>query len=212
MTDREWIIRIQECIRSDDRQCMDALKQAEATSTGLKQYRFSVACRMLLYWFRYRSGSITKTDFYSSLRSFLLVWNTDLVLSDLHIETNHYGLIQNHSTGNVIVNYDTPQYLTDRFLKAAYMQEASSESSASSVQYDLSTNPFVASLTGFTHYKSMAQKLAVTGALKTPDGYTTLIAMLTGGGKSLVTQTVSYQKRDGLTLVIVPTISLMLDQ
>lgn len=212
MTDREWIIRIQECIRSDDRQCMDALKQAEATSSGLKQYRFSVACRMLLYWFRYRSGSITKTDFYSSLRSFLLVWNTDLVLSDLHIETNHYGLIQNHSTGNVIVNYDTPQYLTDRFLKAAYMQEASSESSASSVQYDLSTNPFVASLTGFTHYKSMAQKLAVTGALKTPDGYTTLIAMLTGGGKSLVTQTVSYQKRDGLTLVIVPTISLMLDQ
>lgn len=212
MTDREWIIRIQECIRSDDRQCMDALKQAEATSSGLKQYRFSVACRMLLYWFRYRSGSITKTDFYSSLRSFLLVWNTDLVLSDFHIETNHYGLIQNHSTGNVIVNYDTPQYLTDRFLKAAYMQEASSESSASSVQYDLSTNPFVASLTGFTHYKSMAQKLAVTGALKTPDGYTTLIAMLTGGGKSLVTQTVSYQKRDGLTLVIVPTISLMLDQ
>ena len=212
MTDREWIIRIQECIRSDDRQCMDALKQAEATSSGLEQYRFSVACRMLLYWFRYRSGSITKTDFYSSLRSFLLVWNTDLVLSDLHIETNHYGLIQNHSTGNVIVNYDTPQYLTDRFLKAAYMQEASAETSASSVQYDLSTNPFVASLTGFTHYKSMAQKLAVTGALKTPDGYTTLIAMLTGGGKSLVTQTVSYQKRYGLTLVIVPTISLMLDQ
>ncbi|HRR76931.1 MAG TPA: DEAD/DEAH box helicase [Ruminococcus sp.] len=212
MTDREWIIRIQECIRSGDLQCMDALKQAEATSSGLEQYRFSAACRMLLYWFRYRSGSITKTDFYSSLRSFLLVWNTDLVLPDLHIETNHYGLIQNHSTGNVIVNYDTPQYLTDRFLKAAYMQEASAETSASSVQYDLSTNPFVASLTGFTQYKSMAQKLAVTGALKTPDGYTTLIAMLTGGGKSLVTQTVSYQKRDGLTLVIVPTISLMLDQ
>ena len=212
MTDREWIIRIQECIRSGDLQCMDALKQAEATSSGLEQYRFSVACRMLLYWFRYRSGSITKTDFYSSLRSFLLVWNTDLVLPDLHIETNHYGLIQNHSTGNVIVNYDTPQYLNDRFLKAAYMQEASSETITSSVQYDLSTNPFVASLTGFTQYKSMAQKLAVTGALKTPDGYTTLIAMLTGGGKSLVTQTVSYQKRDGLTLVIVPTISLMLDQ
>lgn len=212
MTDREWIIRIQECIRSGDRQCMDALKQAEATSSGLEQYRFSAACRMLLYWFRYRSGSITKTDFYSCLRSFLLVWNTDLVLPDLHIETNHYGLIQNYSTGNVIVNYDTPQYLTDRFLKAAYMQEASSETSTSSVQYDLSTNPFVASLTGFTHFKSMAQKLAVTGALKTPDGYTTLIAMLTGGGKSLVTQTVSYQKREGLTLVIVPTISLMLDQ
>lgn len=212
MTDREWIIRIQECIRSDDRQCMDALKQAEVTSSGLEQYRFSVACRMLLYWFRYRSGSITKTDFYSSLRSFLLVWNTDLVLSDLYIEANQYGLIQNHDTGNVIVNYNTPHYLNDRFLKAAYMQEGISETSSSFVQYDLSTSPFIASLTGFTQYKSMAQKLAVTGALKTPDGYTTLIAMLTGGGKSLVTQTVSYQKGEGLTLVIVPTISLMLDQ
>lgn len=33
----------------------------------------------------------------------------------------------------------------------------------------------------------------------------------TGGGKSLVTQTISYQK-DGLTIVIVPTISLAIDQ
>ena len=212
MTYREWIIQIQECIRSGDKQCMNALKQAENDSAGLEQYRFSVAYRMLLYWFRYRSGSITKTDFYSCLRSFLLVWNTDLVLSDLYIEANQYGLIQNHDTGNVIVNYNTPHYLNDRFLKAAYMQEGISETSSSFVQYDLSTSPFIASLTGFTQYKSMAQKLAVTGALKTPDGYTTLIAMLTGGGKSLVTQTVSYQKSEGLTLVIVPTISLMLDQ
>ena len=36
--------------------------------------------------------------------------------------------------------------------------------------------------------------------------------MSTGGGKSLITQTVSYQYDNGLTIIIVPTISLMLDQ
>lgn len=57
----------------------------------------------------------------------------------------------------------------------------------------------------------MDQKLAVYGALNAPEGYTVLISLQTGGGKSLVTQTISYQK-DGLTIVIVPTISLAIDQ
>ena len=57
----------------------------------------------------------------------------------------------------------------------------------------------------------MDQKLAVYGALNTPDGYTTLVSLPTGGGKSLITQTLSYQK-DGLTIIIVPTISLAIDQ
>lgn len=39
-----------------------------------------------------------------------------------------------------------------------------------------------------------------------------MVAMSTGGGKSLITQTVSYQYDNGLTIIIVPTISLMLDQ
>lgn len=57
----------------------------------------------------------------------------------------------------------------------------------------------------------MDQKLAVYGALNTPDGYTTLVSLPTGGGKSLITQTLSYQK-DGLTIIIVPTVSLAIDQ
>lgn len=57
----------------------------------------------------------------------------------------------------------------------------------------------------------MDQKLAVYGALNAPEGYTVLVSLPTGGGKSLVTQTISYQK-DGLTIVIVPTISLAIDQ
>jgi len=45
-----------------------------------------------------------------------------------------------------------------------------------------------------------------------PDGYTTLVALPTGGGKSLITQTMAYQKKDGLTITVVPTVSLAMDQ
>ena len=61
-------------------------------------------------------------------------------------------------------------------------------------------------------FKSIEQQLAVIGALRVPAGYTAMVAMSTGGGKSLITQTVSYQYDNGLTIIIVPTISLMLDQ
>ena len=57
----------------------------------------------------------------------------------------------------------------------------------------------------------MAQKLAVYGALHLPDGYAALISLPTGGGKSLITQTLAYQ-REGLTIVVVPTVSLAIDQ
>ena len=89
------------------------------------------------------------------------------------------------------------------------MQDIEEERVAAS--HNLITNSYIRELTGFKSFKSNEQKLAVTGALRTPEGYTTLVSMTTGGGKSLITQTVSYQG-DGLTLVIVPTISLMMDQ
>jgi ATP-dependent DNA helicase RecQ len=44
-----------------------------------------------------------------------------------------------------------------------------------------------------------------------PEGYTLLISQPTGGGKSLVTQLLSCTS-NGLTIVIVPTVALALDQ
>jgi ATP-dependent DNA helicase RecQ len=79
-------------------------------------------------------------------------------------------------------------------------------------KYLLVTSPFIRELTGFSEYKSIEQKISVTGALNVPDGYSCMVSMSTGGGKSLITQTVSYQHENGLTIIIVPTISLMLDQ
>ena len=190
----------------------DELHRAERETSGLMQYRLSVARRMMQYWYRYRRNEIMVQDFYSSLRSYLLVWNVDIMLPSFVLEQGErYGLMQDTATGRIFVNYAAPSYLNDTFLRAAYMQGVD-ELVGDTTMYDLHTNPYVHALTGFSKYRSIEQKLAVAGALRAPDGYTTLIAMLTGGGKSLVTQTIAFQKEEGLTIVIVPTISLMLDQ
>lgn len=65
--------------------------------------------------------------------------------------------------------------------------------------------------TGFDSYKSFEQKIAVHTALNLPNGYTLLISLPTGGGKSLVTQLLACSSK-GLTIVIVPTVALALDQ
>lgn len=65
--------------------------------------------------------------------------------------------------------------------------------------------------TVFSTYKNFEQKLAVHSALSLPHGDTLLISLPTGGGKSLVTQLLSSTS-SGLTVVIVPTVALALDQ
>ena len=69
----------------------------------------------------------------------------------------------------------------------------------------------LSSHTIFHTYKSFEQKIAVHTALNIPRGYTLLISQPTGGGKSLVTQMLAAMS-GGLTIVIVPTVALALDQ
>lgn len=65
--------------------------------------------------------------------------------------------------------------------------------------------------TTFNTYKSFEQKIAVHSALNLPYGNTLLISQPTGGGKSLVTQLLASTS-SGLTIVVVPTVALALDQ
>lgn len=69
----------------------------------------------------------------------------------------------------------------------------------------------LAKYTSFNAYKSFEQKVAVHTALNLPNGHTLLISLPTGGGKSLVTQLLASVSQ-GLTVVIVPTVALALDQ
>jgi hypothetical protein len=59
--------------------------------------------------------------------------------------------------------------------------------------------------------KILNKKIAIHTAIMLPKGYSLLISQPTGGGKSLVTQMLAACS-NGLTLVIVPTVALALDQ
>lgn len=67
------------------------------------------------------------------------------------------------------------------------------------------------SKTVYRQYKSFEQKSAVYSAINLPLGNTLLVSLPTGGGKSLITQLLTAVN-DGLTLVVVPTVALAIDQ
>ncbi len=78
-------------------------------------------------------------------------------------------------------------------------------------------------MTGFTHYLSKHQKAVVHASMDMPPGYTLLSCLPTGGGKSLASILPSYFeneggtiaggiKKTGVTIVVVPTVALALDQ
>ena len=85
-----------------------------------------------------------------------------------------------------------PKYVNEKFVSDAFIKNT--ESKKNGKGNALLTDSLIYSLTEYSHFKSMDQKLAVYGALNAPEGYTVLVSLPTGGGKSLVTQTISYQK------------------
>jgi ATP-dependent DNA helicase RecQ len=72
------------------------------------------------------------------------------------------------------------------------------------------SEPFVQKF-GFNQWKSPAQKEAVWKTLTAPRGSTTLVVLPTGMGKSLCFQ-LAAALDSGLTVVIVPTVALAIDQ
>lgn len=75
---------------------------------------------------------------------------------------------------------------------------------------DIPGEPYLKSL-NYTNWYSQAQKEAVWTAITAPPRSTTLIALPTGTGKSLCFQILS-RFGTGLTVVVVPTVALAIDQ
>lgn len=75
-------------------------------------------------------------------------------------------------------------------------------------------DPFVEDATGFARYSSPGQREAVRAAFLLRPGHTLIVNLPTGSGKSLVGQAPALVHRgDGpLTIVVVPTVALALDQ
>ena len=167
--------------------------------------------RMFIAWNNYLKDNDYKSDFECAARDYLIVNNTSIKIPNYALSETAglFGLTFDFKEMRLYANHNYPSDISRKFLNAAFMQDDNVVSHTTKA--NLETNSFIRDVTGFSTFKSEEQKLAVIGALKATDGYTTLISMSTGGGKSMVIQTVAYQ-RPGLTVIIVPTVSLMLDQ
>ncbi|MBB5458755.1 protein DpdF [Paraburkholderia sp. Cpub6] len=75
-------------------------------------------------------------------------------------------------------------------------------------------DPFITDATGFANYSSLGQCEAVRATFLIPEGDTLMVNLPTGSGKSLVGQAPALvNKEDGhLTIFVVPTVALALDQ
>lgn len=209
MNDNEVVAKVQEWINSS---MVLSGKLPIVSSDNVKS---GTAIRMMYAYRRYRtwSNSGNTHDFECALRNYLLSFNTELQINGYSPAlSNRFGLVLNAATDRIYANFDLPDYVNQKFIRTVF-------SGLNVIENDKdneikTVNPYIYGLTNhkFGKFKSVEQQLAVMGALRVPEGYTALVAMSTGGGKSLITQTVSYQKEDSLTIIIVPTISLMLDQ
>lgn len=173
-------------------------------------FLYNAGIRLLEINSLYKKNKKYYEDFLSCLRNYLISSESSLKIDGLSIDKfKEYGLYE--EKGRLYCFKTFPRYVNQDFVREAYLFEYSENKQKHIVNNNLCTDTFIKSLTGYQNFKSQSQKLSVYGGLNTPDGYTTLISIPTGGGKSLVTQTIAYQKM-GLTIVVVPTVSLSIDQ
>lgn len=180
-------------------------------SDELNTFYYRTTIRLLKSFDLFKKNESYKNDFLLALRDFLLVFDIGLNLSGLDIpDDNEFAIRKNTSTGEYYCTFQFPEGVIADFAESAFMRGISIDKPELN-KYNLLTDSLIYRITGFKYFKSMSQKLAVYGALNTPSGYTTLVSLPTGGGKSLITQMMAYQS-EGLTIVIVPTVSLADDQ
>lgn len=172
----------------------------------------NVVIRLINTFMKYKKGMAGVSDYLSVLRNFMISFQTELSVDDSGLlENNHFGIHFNPAIRKYYTTFETPDYVRHKSFVENTFVNFSTEIPERKSPYSLHTNQFITELTGYSRFKSMEQKLCVFGALNTPAGYTTLVSMPTGGGKSLITQVLGYEK-EGLSIVVVPTVSLALDQ
>lgn len=187
------------------------MPKPDSNASSLDIFYYNTVKRLIICYDKYKRGAAQKDVFLCSLRNFLLVFQTEVRMDDENVDPgNDYGLMQN-AEGKYYANLDIPEYMDSDFADQAFQRKNTAHPLEKQADVFYGNNAFIYNLTHYREFKSLEQKIAVFGALNTPEGYTTLVSLPTGGGKSLITQTMAYQK-SSLTIVIVPTVSLAIDQ
>lgn len=185
----------------------DGLKK----ETPLDIYKINVVKRLENAFVLFRSDVIYKEDFFISLRHFLITFQAAIKLPNSLVPDTAHQLISRRNDGKYYSTVFAPDYINDKFVRDVFLSIDNTDEKKRGTDYSLDTCNYISELTGYNKFRSESQKIVVNGALKVPDGHTALIALPTGGGKSLITQTIAYQD-SGLTVVVVPTVSLAIDQ
>lgn len=161
---------------------------------------------------QYKCGEASEKDMCLNIRDLILIMGRTKLTEKLYRVVHEYGAefgLVCEADLHVSCFLNTPDWLApDSYIKDVY-----------ALKYDdideygtwSAGDSLLSKHTIFHTYKSFEQKIAVHTALNMPQGYTLLISQPTGGGKSLVTQMLASTS-DGLTIVIVPTVALALDQ
>lgn len=205
------IKEIEECVEKYLKGEVASLPVFSEIGSSLDAFMYKSAKRLIIAYDKFKSGRMGKDSFLITLRNYLIVFQNEITITnDEILESNEYGIIKN-AAGNYYAVMDLPDYVDSDYVEQAFQIRSTSSSNINHDGIFLGTNAFIYRLTGYSRFKSLEQKLAVFGALDTPDGYTSLVSLPTGGGKSLITQSMAYQN-SGLTIVIVPTVSLAIDQ
>lgn len=157
-------------------------------------------------------GQKPTADFYASLRNFLGYGHLTVKFPPGWIDgdiADRFGLVSYGTDG-----WGISQKYPDERLNAEFVAKVIEHQRATASEKDtlcLVTSPFIHNLTGYSHYKNLSQQLAIDAALSMNEGYSGLFCLPTGSGKSLITQALAYRD-SGLTVVVVPTVSLAIDQ
>ena len=161
---------------------------------------------------QFKRGEASGKDLCLNVRDLVLVLGRVKLTEKLYHTVREFGSefdLICESDFHVSCTLNTPEWIEPRdFVRDVYAFKPSD-----TVDLDSSSagDATLTNYTSFRTYKNFEQKLAVHSALNLPHGDTLLISLPTGGGKSLVTQLLASSS-SGLTVVIVPTVALALDQ
>ncbi len=193
-----------------------ALTELLADVSTLPKLQEAARARYVIGFIRrvnqYDAGNASAQDLCLNIRDLILIMGRIKLSGELYQAVKKHGkpfdlLCEEDGSVSCTMNIPTwidhNQYLIDVYALKPTEVLNQSDSSAG--------DELLRNTTIYTHYKNFEQKIAVQTALKLPDGYTLLVSQPTGGGKSLVTQMMSGCSH-GLTIVIVPTVALALDQ
>lgn len=184
------------------------------SQSPVEQYKLNTIVR-LVYAFNAYFISRKKNyvlDAAVSLRDYLSVFKKPIFRSDVSLpveQLEKVGIAIDPESGQLGVSMNFPTKVNVNFINEVLNPVSSDQVTNPS----LFTDSRIYQLTGYKQFKTIQQKLCTFGALKSDPGSTLLISLPTGSGKSMITQLLgTYNENPGLTVVVVPTVALAIDQ